>query len=87
MREPRAHATNSRPRTTHLAGRARVGYSVLFAVLTAFWALAAIAQGSVPQRVFCGVLALAFAVELWRAAVRSELEEDDDERLDPADFS
>src|SRR6478752_2151900 len=60
-------------------GRARVGYSALFLVLTAFWGLAAVAPDeSILEHAGLGFICLVFADQFRRVAVKGELEDDDD---------
>jgi xanthine/uracil permease len=64
---------------TRLTTRRRILWGSVFGFVALFWGTSAVIPGSIPQRVFCGVLCLAFAHSAWRAVVRAELDANDDE--------
>lgn len=66
--EPRTPGSTTR----RSRGFRRVGFSVLYGALTAFWAAGAVIPGSIIQRVGCGVAAVAFGYSTWNAAVHGE---------------
>ena len=63
--------------TRELRGARRVGLSVLYGTLTAFWSFCAVIPGSIIQRVGCGLVAVAFGSSTWHAAFHG-IDSDDD---------
>jgi hypothetical protein len=60
-----------------VSGRERIALTVLFVVATIFWATVAAVPGSIPQRVFAGVLCVSFGSCAWHAGRGGEVDDDD----------
>jgi len=67
------------PKVVTVAGWRRVSWTSVFAFMTLSWAaFAVLVHGAVLNHAFCGLAAVAFALPLWRVAMKGEVEDDDD---------